>query len=85
MNVFPGTTVSSFGENRLGTRGRQAHQVLPPVTAEKVARRVAQAVERNQRSVYISWFPDRAGLALNWLAGWAVSAVLGWWAHRAQT
>jgi short-subunit dehydrogenase len=83
MNVFPGTTVSSFGENRLGTRGRQAHQVLPPVTAEKVARRVAQAVERNQRSVYISWFPDRAGLALNWLAGWAVSRVLGRWARRA--
>jgi short-subunit dehydrogenase len=85
MNVFPGTTRSSFGENRLGTRGRQAHQVLPPVSAEKVARRIAQAVGRNQRSVYISWFPDRTVLALNWLAGWAVSGVLGWWARRAQT
>jgi short-subunit dehydrogenase len=85
MNVFPGTTVSNFGQNRLGTRGRQAHQVLPPVPAEKVARRIAQAVGRNQRSVYISWFPDRAGLALNWFAGWAVSGVLGWWARRAQT
>jgi short-subunit dehydrogenase len=85
MNVFPGTTRSSFGENRLGTRGRQAHQVLPPVSAEKVARRIARAVARNQRSVYVSWFPDRAGLAINWLAGWAVSGVLGWWARRAQT
>jgi len=85
MNVFPGTTRSSFGENRLGTRGRQAHQVLPPVSAEKVARRIARAVARNQRSVYISWFPDRAGLAANWLAGWAVSAVLGRWARRAET
>ena len=85
MNVFPGTTQSSFGENRLGTRGRQAHQVLPPVSAEKVARRIAQAVERDQRSVYISWFPDRAGLAANWLAGWAVSGVLRWWSRRAQT
>jgi short-subunit dehydrogenase len=85
MNVFPGTTRSSFGENRLGTRGRQAHQVLPPVSAEKVARRVARAVARNQRSVYISWFPDRLGLAVNWLAGWAVSGVLGWWARRAET
>ena len=85
MNVFPGTTRSSFGENRLGTRGRQAHQVLPPVSAEKVARRIAQAVARNQRSVYISWFPDRVGLAVNWLAGWAVSGVLGWWARRAET
>jgi short-subunit dehydrogenase len=84
MNVFPGTTVSNFGENRLGTRGRQAHQVLPPVSAEKVARRIALAVERDQRSVYISWFPDRAGLAANWLAGWGVSRVLGWWARRAQ-
>jgi short-subunit dehydrogenase len=85
MNVFPGTTRSSFGENRLGTRGRQAHQVLPPVSAEKVARRIAGAVARNQRSVYISWFPDRAGLVFNWFAGWAVSGVLGWWARRAQT
>ena len=84
MNVFPGTTQSSFGENRLGTRGRQAHQVLPPVSAEKVARRVAQAVQRDQRSVYVSWFPDRAGLAANWLAGWAVSGVLRWWARRAH-
>ena len=85
MNVFPGTTRSNFGDNRLGTRGRQAHQVLPPVSAEKVARRIARAVARNQRSVYISWFPDRAGLAANWLAGWAVSAVLGRWARRAET
>ena len=85
MNVFPGTTQSSFGDNRLGTRGRQAHQVLPPVSAEKVARRVAQAVERDQRSVYVSWFPDRAGLAANWLAGWAVSRVLGRWARRAPS
>ena len=85
MNVFPGTTRSSFGENRLGSRGRQAHQVLPPVSAEKVARRIARAVARNQRSVYISWFPDRVGLAANWLAGWAVSGVLRWWARRAET
>ena len=85
MNVFPGTTRSSFGENRLGRRGRQAHQVLPPVSAEKVARRVAHAVERNQRSVYISWFPDRLGVAANWLAGWAVSAALRRWVRRAGT
>ena len=85
MNVFPGTTQSSFGDNRLGTRGRQAHQVLPPVSAEKVARRVAQAVERDQRSVYVSWFPDRAGLAANWLAGWAVSRVLDRWARHAPS
>jgi uncharacterized protein len=84
MNVFPGTTRSNFGENRLGARGRQAHQRLPPVTAEKVAQRIAQAVERNQRSVYISWFPDRAAVAANWLAGWAISAVLRGWARRAQ-
>ena len=84
MNVFPGTTRSNFGENRLGARGPQAHQRWPPVTAEKVAKRVADAVGRNQRSVYISWIPDRAALAANWLAGWAVSAVLRGWARRAQ-
>ena len=84
MNVFPGTTRSNFGENRLGARGRQAHQRLPPVTAEKVATRIANAVERNQRSVYISWIPDRAALVANWLAGWAISAVLRSWARRAQ-
>jgi short-subunit dehydrogenase len=84
MNVFPGTTHSNFGENRLGARGRQAHQRLPPVTAEKVAKRIAQAVERNQRSVYISWIPDRAAVAGNWLAGWAISAVLRSWARRAE-
>jgi short-subunit dehydrogenase len=85
MNVFPGTTRSSFGENRLGSRGRGAHQRWPPVSAEKVAKQIADAVERNQRSVYISWFPDRAGLAVNWLAGWAVTAVLRRWARRAET
>jgi short-subunit dehydrogenase len=84
MNVFPGTTRSNFGENRLGARGRQAHQRFPPVSAEKVARRIAHAVERNQRSVYISWFPDRAAIAANWLAGWAIGAVLRGWARRAQ-
>jgi short-subunit dehydrogenase len=57
---------------------------LPPVTAEKVAKRIARAVERNQRSVYISWFPDRAAVALNWLAPWAITAVLRRWARRAQ-
>jgi short-subunit dehydrogenase len=85
MNVFPGTTRSNFGENRLGARGRQAHQRLPPVTAEKVAKRIANAVERNQRSVYISWIPDRAAVAANWLAGWAISAVLRSWARRGET
>ena len=84
MNVFPGTTRSSFGENRLGIRGRAAHQRLPPVGAEKVAQRIANAVERNQRSVYVSWFPDRAGVAANWLAGWAITGVLRRWARRAE-
>src|SRR5947208_8729692 len=51
MNVFPGTTRSSFGKNRLGTRASLPHQRLPPVPAEKVARRIANAVERNQGSV----------------------------------
>ena len=85
MNVFPGTTRSNFGENRLGARGRQAHQRLPPVTAEKVAKRIADAVEHNRRSVYVSLFPDRAAVAANWFAGWAITAVLRRWARRGET
>lgn len=84
MNVFPGTTRSSFSENRLGVRRRAPHQRVPAVPAEKVARRVATAVERNQSNVYVSWFPDRLGVASNWLAGWAVTAVLRRWARRAE-
>src|SRR5207244_12134594 len=84
MNVFPGTTRSSFGKNRLGAGGPLAHQRVPPVSAEKVARRVANALERNQSSVYVSWVPDRLGLAANHVAGWAVSAVLRRWARRAE-
>jgi short-subunit dehydrogenase len=83
MNVFPGTTRSSFAENRLGIRGPVAHQRVPAVPAEKVARRVANAVERNRSNVYVSFIPDRLGAASNWLAGWAVSAVLRHWAQRA--
>ena len=84
MNVFPGTTRSSFGENRLGIRGRPAHQRVPPVSAEKVARRVANAVERNQSSVYVSLLPDQLGLAVNYVAGWAVRRVLRAWARSAE-
>ncbi len=81
MNVFPGTTTSRFSENRLGVRGRASHQRIPPVPAEKVARRVADAVGRNRRSVYVSWFPDRMGVATNHVAGRAISAVLSRWAR----
>lgn len=84
MNVFPGTTRSSFGENRLGTRGRAAHQRVPPVSAEKVARRIADAVERNRDSVYVSWVPDRLAVVANRVAGWAVRGVLRRWARHAE-
>ena len=83
MNVFPGTTRSSFGENRLGIRGRAVHQRVAPVSAEKVARRVAKAVERNQNSVYISLVPDQLGIVVNSFAGWAVRRVLAGWARSA--
>lgn len=84
MNVFPGTTRSSFGENRLGIRARAAHQRVSPVPAEKVARRIASAVERNRQSVYVSLIPDRLGIAANHLAGWAVAGVLRRWARSAE-
>ena len=84
MNVFPGTTGTSFGQNRLGMQGRLSHQRIPPVSAEKVARRIAKAVERNQQSVYVSLIPDRLGVAVNHVAGWAVARVLGRWARSGQ-
>ena len=85
MNVFPGMTRSDFGRNRLGDPGRAPHQrLVAPVAAEKVARRIAQAVRRNRNTVYISWFPDRIGVASNWLAGGAISAVLRRWARGAE-
>ncbi len=83
MNVFPGTTRSSFGENRLGIRGRAPHQRMRAVPAEKVARRIAAAAEGNRSSVYVSLVPDRVGVAVNHVAGWAVARVLGRWARRA--
>src|SRR5947208_1102652 len=49
--------------------------------AEKVARRIAAAAERNRSSVYVSWIPDRMGVAANHLAGWAVTGVLRRWAR----
>ena len=85
MNVFPGMTRSNFGQNRLGARGRLAHQRVPAVPAEKVARRIAAAVERNRRTLYVSWFPDRMGVAANHLAGWAVSGVLRRWARNTDS
>ena len=85
MNVFPGFTRTNFGRNRLGIRDRPAHQRLPAVSAEKVARRVATAVERNASSVYVSLIPDRLAIAANHLAAWAVSGVLRRWARRAET
>jgi short-subunit dehydrogenase len=82
MNVFPGTTRSDFSKNRLGLPGRASHQRLPPVPAEKVARRVADAVGRNRQNVYVSVFPDRLGVGLNHVAPWPIRAVLRRWARR---
>ena len=82
MNVFPGTTRSDFSKNRLGLPGRASHQRLPPVPAEKVARRVADAVGRNRQNVYVSVFPDRLGVGLNHVAPWPIRAVLTRWARR---
>src|SRR2546430_10319840 len=84
MNVSPGTPRSNFGRNRLGARGPLAHQRVPPVSAEKVARRIAAAAERNRSSVYVSWIPDRIGVAANHLAGWAVTGVAPRRARRAD-
>jgi short-subunit dehydrogenase len=83
MTVFPGWTASRFTDNQLGSHRIFSHRRGSfEVSAEKVARRIAQAVLREERNVYISLIPDRLGVASNWLAGWAVSAVLARWARR---
>jgi hypothetical protein len=58
------------------------YSLIEPVPAERVARRVARAVEGNERNVYVSLFPDRMAVAGNWLAGWAISWVLKRWARQ---
>ena len=84
--VVPGKS----GESELVERltSNEENFRMPPegarLPAEKVARRVANAVERDQRSVYVSWIPDRLALATNYVAGWAVSSVLARWARRAE-
>ena len=55
MNVFPGTTRSSFGKNRLGDRGSLAHQRVPPVPAENVARRNATRARSTSRGSPTAW------------------------------
>lgn len=83
MTVFPGWTASRFTENQLGSHRVFAHRRGSfEVSPEKVARRIAQAILREERNVYVSLIPDRLGVASNWLAGWAVSAVLARWARR---
>jgi len=83
MTVFPGWTASRFTENQLGSHRPFSHRRGAfEVTAEKVARRIRKAVGREEHNVYVSLIPDRLGVASNWLAGWAVSAVLSRWARR---
>jgi short-subunit dehydrogenase len=83
MSVFPGWTASHFTENQLGSRQPFSHRRGSfEVPAEKVARRIRRAVEREGHNVYVSLIPDRLGVASNWLAGWAVSWVLTRWARR---
>jgi len=81
MNVFPGTTQSGFTQNQLGRKSPPVYRVAWAVPAGKVARRVASAVGRDERTVYVSLIPDRLGVATNWLMPWAVSRVLARWAR----
>src|SRR2546422_7418207 len=66
MTVFPGWTASRFTDNQLGSHRVLAHRRGSfEVPAEKVARRLAEAVLRDERNVYVSWIPDRLGVASN--------------------
>lgn len=58
-SVYPGTTVTGFSENSLRTGETKKGWRPKGVPAEKVARRLARAVERGERDAYVSvkdWF-----------------------------
>jgi short-subunit dehydrogenase len=83
LNVFPGMTESAFSARRLGRPGRPPHQRrMASVSADLVARRIADAIEQERRTLYISWFPDRLAGAANRLTPGLVSAVLSRWARQ---
>lgn len=54
MNVYPGRTVSEFQEKRLGDEGVKGR--VNEVSAETVAARIIQAIDKGQEEVYINLF-----------------------------
>ena len=83
MTVFPGLTRTGFHLHQLGLRGKEGHNRLRPVTAEKVARAVMRGIHRDRRSVYVSWFPDRWGVLMQRISPGLVASSLSWMARRA--
>jgi NAD(P)-dependent dehydrogenase (short-subunit alcohol dehydrogenase family) len=77
-SVYPGTTRTEFSDNSLRTGDTKKGWRPKGVPSEKVARRIARAIERRERDAYVS-FHDRVFVALVTLApGLADRGLRSW-------
>jgi short-subunit dehydrogenase len=78
--VYPGRTVTEFGEARLGQKGSHPSNI-GRVSAERVAQGIVRAIQQKRSEVYITWsdwlfahlnrlFPRTTDLFASYLAKW---------------
>jgi short-subunit dehydrogenase len=79
-SVYPGTTQTAFRENSRRTKDEKRGWRPRGVTSEKVAEKIAHAVERGGRDVYVT-LPDRIFVAGTILAPGLVDRLLRFWAR----
>jgi short-subunit dehydrogenase len=54
--VYPGPIVTEFGDKRLGSTARPSYRVGRGSSAERLAIRIVQGMERNERALLFPWF-----------------------------
>jgi short-subunit dehydrogenase len=77
-SVYPGTTRTSFRENSRRTKSERRGWRPKGVTPERVAQKIADAVEKGPREVYVT-LPDRLFAAGVTLFPGLADRVLGLW------
>jgi NAD(P)-dependent dehydrogenase (short-subunit alcohol dehydrogenase family) len=78
-SIYPGTTRTAFRENSRRTKDEKRGWRPKGVTPEKVAEKIARAVEKGPRDVYVT-FPDRLFVAGTTLLPGLTDRVLRSWA-----
>jgi short-subunit dehydrogenase len=73
--VRPGTTSTSFNDNRLGSGSERRRLSTGAVTPEHVARVILRAAQREPRVAYVTW-ADRLRMGFSLLAPKLVDATL---------